>query len=102
MSRKGRKLSEVEKLVPGVPLSGQVGVGAGSELKEMCQATVWTCATFPCRSRRLAGAMLGAGLAKVVLNLELKGQCITGAPPPRRPERRASARGRQFIQSGSA
>lgn len=45
--------------------------------------------------------MLGAGLAKVVLNLELKGQCITGAPP-RRPERRASARGRQCIQSGSA
>ena len=91
-----------EKLVPGVPLSGQVGVGAGSELTELCQATRRTCATFPCRSRRLAGAMLGAGLAKVVLNLELKGQCITGALPPSCPERWALARGRQFIRSGSA
>lgn len=30
--------------------------------------------TVPCRSRKLAGAMLEAGQAKVVLNLGLKGE----------------------------
>mgnify|MGYP007014514148 CR=1 FL=1 len=40
---------------------------------------------FPCRLRRLAGAMLEAGLVKVVPNLVLKGKWFVGAPGPSYP-----------------
>lgn len=46
---------------------------------------VQSCMAFPCRLRKLAGAMLEAGLVKVVPNLVLKGKWLVGAPRPTYP-----------------
>ena len=48
--------------------------GMGSGLGQRSQTTMQTCVTSPHRSRKLDGATSGAGLAKVVLNLGLKGE----------------------------
>lgn len=46
---------------------------------------VQSCMAFPCRLRKLAGAMLEAGLVKVVPNLVLKGKWFVGALSPSYP-----------------
>lgn len=60
--------------------------GIGSGLEQWCQTMMQTCVTSPHRSRKLDGATLGAGLAKVVLNLGLKGEWHSGLLPPSHPK----------------
>lgn len=51
--------------------------GMGSGLGQWWQTMMQTCVTSRRRSRKLDGATSGAGLAKVVLNLGLKGEWHT-------------------------
>lgn len=63
----------------GVPLPARGVSGWDQNSGSSIQSIRQTCVIFSCRSRKLAGAMLGAGLAKVVPNLGLKGKWHFGS-----------------------